>query len=562
MIINKLLVFAKKNWVQNIFLFLLFLAVAVWIIEIPIGGIGRMLPSIDDPCLVTYIWSWEMHIIPVNPLELFNTNIFAPFENTLALTEHMLGSLIFAWPLFLLLKNIVLVFNVISLLSFAVSGLGMYLLAYYLSKNKLASLVAGFIYAFAPFKLHHQEHINLSGMWLPYFFLYLEKFFDKQTWKNTWLLFITTIIVFLNAMQYFLFLPIVIILFFLKNILTKQFVFNKNVLAKFFVFGLFFLVIAVPLYIPYLQVKHELGFERSILTVEGLSPDLIDYFISPFVYKYFYPVFFGEWAVGFGWLVLLLLIIASMSIYRRIHRMKEKNSIIIYYFIGLIAFLFSFGYFIQLTRADPSGLIGPWAFFYHFIPGFDGVRAVGRYSIFLLLSAGVIIAIGLSELFKQKIQDYGKKFFLTLVIIVLMLAEFSYVQPTKYIPVSKAAPAVYNWIKTQSDDNIYLEMPSGGDYLWNNYDAFYIFYSRNHFKKIINGYSGYTPIEYEELSKQLMHFNIDDINLIADYGVTHIIFHFDYYPMKFKEQTMAGLDKSKKVKLIRQVENDYVYEIL
>jgi len=65
-----------------------------------------VLPSGGDPLLVTYIWSWEMHQIPINPLELFNANIFAPFKNTLAFTEHMLGSLLLAWPLFLIFKNI------------------------------------------------------------------------------------------------------------------------------------------------------------------------------------------------------------------------------------------------------------------------------------------------------------------------------------------------------------------------------------------------------------------------------------------------------------------------
>ena len=158
---------------SKIFLFLLFLIIAVWLVAIPLKNIGSVLPSGGDPYLVTYIWSWEMRQIPIDIARLFDANIFAPFKNTLAFTEHMLGSLILAWPIFLISKNIVLTFNLVSLLSFAIAGLGMYLLAYYLSKNKLASLVAAFIYAFAPIKIHHLEHINLSGMWLPYFFLSL-----------------------------------------------------------------------------------------------------------------------------------------------------------------------------------------------------------------------------------------------------------------------------------------------------------------------------------------------------------------------------------------------------
>ncbi|OIO18111.1 hypothetical protein COV56_00310 [Candidatus Kuenenbacteria bacterium CG11_big_fil_rev_8_21_14_0_20_37_9] len=544
---------------SKIFLFLLFLIIAVWLVAIPLKNIGSVLPSGGDPYLVTYIWSWEMRQIPIDIARLFDANIFAPFKNTLAFTEHMLGSLILAWPIFLISKNIVLTFNLVSLLSFAIAGLGMYLLAYYLSKNKLASLVAAFIYAFAPIKIHHLEHINLSGMWLPYFFLSLEKFFNKQTWKNSWLLFICAMLVFLNAMQYFLFLPLVIILFFLKNILAKRFVFSRDVLIKFFIFILFFLVIAIPLYLPYLQIQHELGFKRDIRTIEGLSPDLADYFISPFFYKYFYPSLFGEWAIGPGLFVIFLLLAASIYIYKKTGAFQDY---LIYYLIGLIAFLFSFGYFIQFTRADPSGLVGPWAFFYHFIPGFDGVRAIGRYSIFLLLSAAVIIAIGLSALFKQKIHNFKKRIILTLALIVLLLLEFSYVQPIKYMPVSIGTPLIYDWLKNQSEANIYLEMPAAENYFSQDFDSFYTFYAGRHFKKIVNGYSGYAPSAYERLNGELVHFDMGDIQLIKDYGATHIIFHFDYYPRNFKERTMKELEKSKKARLIKSAANDYVYEIL
>ncbi|HRY63530.1 MAG TPA: hypothetical protein P5267_02945, partial [Patescibacteria group bacterium] len=382
-------------------IFVLFLILSLWFTKAPLAHLGSLAPQGPDPLLVSWIWSWEMHQIPINPLELFDANIFAPYKNTLAFTEHMLGSLLLAWPLFLIFKNIILVFNLICLSSFALGGLGMYLLAYYLTKNKLASFIAAFIYAFAPYKIIHQEHINLTGMWLPYFFLYLHKIFQHLSWKNTLLLLGFTLMVFLNAMQYFLFLPIVAVCFFLAHVNFQKIKVTRASILKILVFFLVFSLVCLPIIWPYLQLKNY-NFVRAIDNIEGLSPDVMDYLISPFFYKYFYSAYLSEWIVGPGIFVLLLLIFSTVIIVRYRSFKKEKARAV-YFVIGFIAILISFGYYIQFTRGEAGGLFGPWAFLYHFVPGFSGVRCVGRYSIFFLLSASVIIALGLADFFARRL---------------------------------------------------------------------------------------------------------------------------------------------------------------
>ena len=547
----------SKNIIFYVTLAVVFFVLALWFTGIPIAEINHVLPSGGDSLLVSYIWSWEMHQIPINPLELFNANIFAPFKNTLAFTEHMLGSLLLAWPLFLIFKNIVLVFNLISLGSFAISGLGMYLLANYLTKNKAASLVAAFIYAFAPFKIEHLEHINLSGMWLPYFFLYLERFFESQTWKNVLLLTLFISLVFLNAMQYFLFLPMIVLLFLIKNILCKTFKITKGNICKILTSIIILAAIIIPLTIPYISLQKNFGFQRAVENIEGISPDLFDYFVSPFVLKYYSPLL-QEWVVGPGIFVMILLIISMFSIYKKSVNIKRS---LIYFLIGLIAVLFSFGYYIQLTRAEIGGMIGPWAFFYNFIPGYSGIRAVGRFSIFFLLSASIIIAIGLAKIFQDKIKKNNYQIFYVLIILLILFIEFSLVKPKQYIPMPDRVNPVYSWVKNQKDANIYLEMPMGWNYLKENYDKLYDYNSISHFKKIINGYSGYAPKEYEKLNNELMHFDMGDIRLIKDYGATDIIFHFDFYPENFKKTTLEKLSTENSVELIYQIDNDYVFQI-
>ena len=545
---------------QPVLLFFVFLLFSLWFTQSPVRQLNIMVPQGGDPFLVAWLWSWEMHQIPITPLSLFDANIFAPFKNTLAFTEHMLGSLLLAWPLFLIFKNIILVFNLISLLSFAIAGLGMYLLACYLTKNKAASLVAAFIYAFAPYKINHLEHLNLTGLWLPYFFLFLHKISRDFSWKNTLCFILFSLLVFLNAMQYFLFLPLAVLSFIAVKLRLRRAGFTKEMLIKVLFIICVLLLVAIPIAIPYLSLKNDFNFERSITVIEGLSPDLFDYFISPFFYKLFYTIFSQEWAVGTGLVVLLLLVFAARVLYR--HPPQDKTKLV-YCFIGLAAVLFSCGYYIQLTRADSGGLIGPWALLYNFIPGFSGIRAVGRYSIFFLLSASVVIALGLRTFFVNHLKNNKKKILVVSFFVLLFLfIEFSFAQPKRYVPVI-GHPRVYDWVKAQKNANIYLEMPLGLNYLENNWDASYEYFSIFHFKKIVNGYSGYAPKAYEELNKRLRHFDFqdDDIMIIKQYGATHLIFHFDYYMSTFKDKTINRLKDSELVKLIYQIDNDYVFEI-
>lgn len=554
--------FFQNNIMRRILLFFVFLLLTLWFTKIPMQNIGSVLPDDGDPRLVSWLWSWEMHILPTNPLNLFNANIFAPYQNTLAFTDHMLGSLIFAWPLELIFHNIFLVFNLVCLLSFVISGLGMHLLARYFTRDKIISLLAAFIYAFAPFKLAHLQHINLSGLWLPFFLLSWHRFFEEQNWKNTWLLLLFTTLVFLGGMQYFLFIPLVIIILLFKYLANREFIFTKKNIIKFSLAFIIFLALAVPLTLPYLQVKHDLNLTRSLGSIEGLSPDLFDYFISPFFYHYFYPVIFVERIVGPGIFVLILFGFALWFLYKKTDKFGR---ILPYLIIGLIAVLLSCGYYIQLTRAESGGMIGPWALFYHFAPGFSGIRAVGRYSIFFLISACVIITVGLNEFFKRKKFLPIKKNIVIFIIFSLIFTEFNYAHLTKkQILVDQKIPEIYNWVKDQSDERVYLELPLGLNYQEHNYDVLYEFYSIYHFKKIVNGYSGFAPKAYEELSEKLINFDFDGkkVKLIKAYGATHIIFHFDYYPPKFKEKIINQFQDGKILSLEKFAGNDYVYKIL
>ncbi len=80
-------------------------------------------------------------------------------------------------PLQWLGLSLVSTYNVLVLLSFVLSALGMYLLARYLTADTVASFIAGFIFGFCPYHFAHlYGHLNLMWMqWMPFYILFLLK---------------------------------------------------------------------------------------------------------------------------------------------------------------------------------------------------------------------------------------------------------------------------------------------------------------------------------------------------------------------------------------------------
>ena len=557
----------KNKFLFYILLFFIFAFLASIFLNLPLLEINKKMPSHQDAYLVSWIWSWDIHALTTDPLNLFQANIFAPFEKTLTFSETMLGTAFLAWPILLISDNVILAFNMVSLLTFAISGLGMYLLVYYLTKNKWASFLGALIYAFAPYKLLHNGHLHLTGMWLPFVFLYLHKFFKNNSLKNILLLTLFIILVLLTGFHYFIFLPIVIAIFGITYISKNAFKLNKNNLIKISASLIMLLLITIPLVFPYWQTKEEYGLTRSSEIIESHSPVLIDYFISPIFYGFFNQI---ETFVSPGLVVILLLILSIYIIIKnKIIIKNNKKNLIIYSLTCLISFLISLGFYIRLTPASSFEIPGLFGVFYNWVPGFSGIRSPGRYSIFTLLSITVLVGYGIS-LWYEKIKSNFKKIILYFGIITFLLIEFAFVPTVISSPIKKnpAEQKLYSWVKKQPEDKIFLEMPIGfiNDARMTNYDIAYVFNSRLHFRKIVNGYSGYYPPGYLQLAQALMtDFEPGkDLAELKKFQVDYLIFHFDRFNRRqdYKKETLKKIDNSDNFIFINNFGEDYVFKII
>src|SRR5260221_5390585 len=108
----------------------------------------------------------------------WDANIFYPARLTLAYSEHLTPLMLQVLPVLAATRNIILCYNLLLLSTFVLSGLGMYLLVRELTGQPLAALLAGFAFAFAPYRLDQYGHLEvLTSQWMPFALYGFRRFF-------------------------------------------------------------------------------------------------------------------------------------------------------------------------------------------------------------------------------------------------------------------------------------------------------------------------------------------------------------------------------------------------
>ncbi len=107
-------------------------------------------------------------------------NIFHPSRLTLAYSEHLTPQMLQGLPILAATGNVVLVYNLLFLSTFVLSGLGTYLLVREVTKRPAAAFLAGLAFAFAPYRISQYSHLQvLSAQWMPFALYGFHRYFTS-----------------------------------------------------------------------------------------------------------------------------------------------------------------------------------------------------------------------------------------------------------------------------------------------------------------------------------------------------------------------------------------------
>lgn len=285
-----LLVKLKSNFKINLLVlsfFILLSIIMLW--PLPLHMADAFVSHVD-PLLNTWIFDWDTYQLFKDPFHLFDSNIFFPLKNTLAFSEHMIVLSLIAFPVSLVSGNPILGYNFVQLLAYILCGFAVYLLVFHLTKSRIAGIIAGVIFAFSPYRFRQVGHIqNLTVFWTPLSLLYLHKAIKRPSWKYVLLFALFFVLQALSCGYLGVFLTIAVGMFVLYYLLFMPRANIAPFFKKLVISAILSGLIIAPFLVPYLQVKKEHRFERTVESNIQISANILGYAtISRFNKNVFY----------------------------------------------------------------------------------------------------------------------------------------------------------------------------------------------------------------------------------------------------------------------------------
>ncbi|MDP3045917.1 MAG: hypothetical protein Q8O07_00355 [Chloroflexota bacterium] len=498
---------------------------------------GTLPGDIGDPLLNTWIMAWDFHTLNQEPAQLFNANIFFPRHNTLAYSEHLLGTTLLSWPVLLLSGEPVLAYNFAFLFGFFASALGVYFLVLHLTGSRFSAFVAGLAFSFAPYRLASISHLQLvTCQWLPVAVLFLDRYLTGTRRRDLVFFALFFWLQILASWHLGAFAAFTVAMAVLYRGVWLRSLSGRQILG---VAGACIAValLTLPLALPYLGAS-ELQEQRPLDAAEAFSATGQDYLAAASENRFFgeitapfrtQPDFNVERRLFLGVAVPLVAVL-SWRFFRRDATPRQRDSIIFYCLLALGAASLTLGP--MLTVGDWRVPM-PYTAIHALLPQFSLLRVPARWVVVVIFALAVLAGYGTAWLLSCLGRREVRKSTITVVVGLLSLAVIA---DGWSMPISTAAVGsirtlsqVYSWIAGQSGDFALVEIPF---YAWPSpqyNETKRMYASTTHWKRLVNGYSGYTPPETQRLARELAEFpsslSMQAVEQLGRSGVRYVIVH-------------------------------------
>jgi len=512
-----------------------------------------------DSQLNAYLQAWVTHALSTHAV-LFDTNMFYPARDTLALSENMLGTQFVFAPVYLLTGNPILASNSVILSSFIFCALTMYLLVRYATASPWASAVAATVFAFAPVRLSQLAHMQLLSMyWMPLIVLFLYRYVQTCKLKDLFGLSISVLMQILCSLYLGYMALLVAFCFFTGIAVTRPQLLKVKVMGSLALSTILVGILLIPL------VTHYRRLEATSLNPEYNSASTIDASASPIasylegsgrVYGHIFDRFHSvdlDWEkhlfIGF---VPLLMALLSLGLCRRkredisradtcpsspLDRVRRNELVRALLWGAAItvfcSYVLSLGPILRVLDR-PSHIRLPFFWLQKWVPGVGTFRVPARFGLTLMLGLAVLSGIGFLRLLcstEQRLghRSVGVRVALTSAVLMLVGVEFNLsLTPLAQVMTPDHLAPEYKWLKLHPPNTPILEVPmAAGDGSIDYYtQVAYIFASTYHWHQLANGYSGHLPPTFSEMFELAKAMPArEPSSLLAGLGVRYVVVH-------------------------------------
>jgi hypothetical protein len=548
---NQMLQLIKKPWVTTLLVIAYFIAMTIvmtWPLVTKMSS--HLMGQIGDNIYFVWLIDWFKRAI----FELHISPFFVPYLNypegwNLAYTEIAPIQVVMAIP-FALIGGATFGYNAVLMLTFILSGFGMYLWINKLTSNKGAGLIAGTIYAFVPYHMAHAliGHFHIMGVqWFPFFFMSLSAILtDKEkNWKSAvsaglFLGFIALTSIYYTYMT--LLTITVMIVVYLIFIDRRQFI-NRKFWQNLVIFG----ISAAPLLylgaIPFINLSSQgvmsdfsmdYSMQFSASLTDFLLPSTDHFLLGGWIGSHFDR---SQWIEATLYLGVINTVLGLIAIFAKNQNINRK---VLWLCMagGLVTLILALGLnlhwlnqpvnltvpsFLQsIINRDTIPARLPGYYLYQYLPFYAKMRVWMRFGIFVLLFLSSLAGLGGAWLLGRIKKEWRSAF--TLLLITLIVFEF-YPGPLSTFSAVRGRAVDY-WLAKQPGEGALAQFPFELEPVQD-----YIYYQGIHGKPFLGGFfNAFPPPQYLQIRNIMTEFpDKASIALLKDLGVQYVLIDANYY---------------------------------
>lgn len=267
-------------------------------------------------------------------------------------------------------------------------------------------------------------------------------------------------------------------------------------------------------------------------------------------------------------LVLLVSLVvrwlADRTLRRRAARFLRSLEPAQRFYAGLTvaSWLLAFGPVIRVLGREV--IAGPYAFLYNWIPGFKGLRVPGRFVVLVMLGLALSSAAALAA-WHGRVGPGRRRTFLTAGLCLAVLVDFAAVPiPLVKVETGKTLPSIYLAVRALPPGAVLIELPMPARDAEEYHEAIPTYRSTFHWRKLVNGYSGYSPPAYRVVREAMEKFpDRWTLDLLENLGVEYVLVHTrEFRPDKGRASVSRLAEFSERAELVEERNGDYLYRLL
>jgi hypothetical protein len=464
-----------------------------------------------DTVLNEWTLAWVAHQAPRDPLHLFDANIFYPERLTLAFSEHLFVPAMMGAPLLWLGASPVLVYNLLLMAGFALTGWAASLVVSRWTGDWVAGLVAGSLMAFNAHTLTRLPHLQAQHVeFFPLALLALDNLLSRRRLRDAlWLAWWFTLQALTSNYLLVFLLAALTVAVLVRPEDWMTLASARGLAPRLALAAVLSSLALFPFLLPYYQLHEHHGLAWPLDEVARFSATWRDYLATAGrIHWTLWSHRFVDVTSLFPGVVAVLLAGVAIATGKAFADARARMCLA----FGAAGVLLSLG------PALPG-----YATLDQVVPLLQGIRGVARFGYLALIAVAVLAGFGVAEL-RRRWDRHGAVVVWALSAGVIALVNLEALRaPLTYRPFT-GIPATYTRLAAERDA-VVIEFPFFPPSLV-FFNSTYMLNSTRHWKPLVNGYSGFIPDSYGEHYAAFRGFpDARSLAALRQAGVTHVVVH-------------------------------------